>query len=142
MEVRVTITWRVGRSLKGRLHNRKQGYFASYSYKSTCVCVYEYDILYQCWIFFTPYKSTSLLYSDELIVVVGVSNQMFLQDIHYKIVIYSNVKHLTCVEGKIVKCGRLQVGGNTKRTSMVKEITIKNWSGCFLYVKNISFTLF
>ena len=40
------------------------------------VCVYEYDVLQQCWIFCTSYtcttyKSTSLLYSDELIVVLS-----------------------------------------------------------------------
>ena len=55
------------------------------------VCVYEYDVFQPCWIFCTPYtcmtyKCTSLLYSDELIIVVDVSNQMvFLQDMHYKL---------------------------------------------------------
>ena len=55
------------------------------------VCVYEYDVLRQCWIFCTSYtcttyKCTSLLYSDELTIIAGVSNQMvFLQDIHYKL---------------------------------------------------------
>ena len=55
------------------------------------VCVYEYDVLQPCWIFCTSYtcttyKCTSLLYSEELIIIACVSNQMmFLQDIHYKL---------------------------------------------------------
>ena len=98
--------------LKGRPHGRTRGYFtsyfctcttflASYTYKSTCVCVrvrrpptmLDFCTSYTC----TTYKCTSLLYSDELLIIADVSNQMvFLQDIHYKlfyILIFSS-KHV------------------------------------------------
>ena len=86
------------------------------------VCVYEYDVLQQCWIFCTSYtcttyKCTSLLYSDGLIIIAGVSNQVvfFLQDIHYKlfyILIFSILAFFRWEHAKIA--------------SMVKMITIKN----------------
>ena len=64
--------------------------------------VYEYDVLQPCWIFCrsytcTTYKCTSLPYSDELIIIAGVSNQMvFLQDIHYKLfyILIFSIKHV------------------------------------------------
>ena len=63
---------------------------------------YVYDVLQSCWIFCTlytctTYKCTSLLYSDELIIIAGVSNQMgFLQDIHYKLfyMLIFSIKHV------------------------------------------------
>ena len=66
------------------------------------VCVYEYDVLQPCWIFCssytcTTYKCTSLLYSDELIIIAGVSNQMvFLLDIHHKLfyILIFSIKHV------------------------------------------------
>ena len=94
--------WECETTLKGRLHGRTRGYFTSYfctcttfspsdTYKSTCVCTSTTSSNHVG--FFvgrtrvaTMYKCTSLLYSDGLIIIAGVSNQiMFLQDIHYKL---------------------------------------------------------
>ena len=55
-----------------------------------------------CWIFCTSYtcttyKWTSMLYSNELIIIAGVSNQMvFLQDIQYKLfyILIFSIKHV------------------------------------------------
>ena len=47
--------------------------------------------------FCTSYTCTSLLYSDGLIIIAGVSNQkVFLQDIHYKLlyILIFSIKHV------------------------------------------------
>ena len=62
-----------------------------YTYKSTCV--YEYDVLQQCWIFCTSYtcktyKSTRFFHSNELIVVLSSKRSLAHWSSYTKLVNY------------------------------------------------------